>query len=616
MSTFLTAGVPQMPGQVNLKDLNIPARTQEQIRQNMQKSLTRSLSQRRSETEQLCSSTEASDEESDFSYDYEKNYTENGSPASVELEDMKASERLEAFINKMMKKAELLNTTREEQILKKQQILEELQKVERELQEKAQTQLFIKQRLEQQQQPPGHKPLPLHVALQQSQQQQQFLQQAQIPQAEQMLQVAFPQLALEQQQQIQQQQQQNQQHQPLPLHIALQTQLEARKEALLENSHSSHPAEVSTRWEKGIGSESEEQAAAAAQWQELNTEKGDRDVSQQAQPPGNDPESEFQRLTDQLFPELLPDADNTPNLGVEEAVARLEEQDDQGYREGEEDDDEDDEDEDEDDEEDYDEDDELSAKSFEGLDYQTMDITERLLAQVVSSTTSEGNNNTVKRHLNAPQASMEESDVEPAPQPPCDLSEGYQDSFEDCQQPMPNFEFPRIEDLNLTEAEAQEVADLGLTEALLLSQEQELLDSMGMKAAANASKHEKAVVNKFNQQKMDAASASPNVPLKQPAPGKELRKKALATKKNLQLTKTQMQQNQVVAQMQQLNAQQLLQVKQLQAVQQQLQHEKLQVGADFIILVSRVFLVRILTRPMLWQLLPNAQERQKFMKIN
>lgn len=40
-----------------------------------------------------------------------------------------ASDRLEAFINKMMKKAELLNSTREEQILKKQQILEELQKV-------------------------------------------------------------------------------------------------------------------------------------------------------------------------------------------------------------------------------------------------------------------------------------------------------------------------------------------------------------------------------------------------------------------------------------------------------------------------------------------------------
>ncbi|KAK2185308.1 hypothetical protein NP493_240g01088 [Ridgeia piscesae] len=54
-----------------------------------------------------------------------------------------------------MKKAELLNTTREEQILKKQQILEELQKVEAELHEKAKAQLLLnveqKQRSQQQQ---------------------------------------------------------------------------------------------------------------------------------------------------------------------------------------------------------------------------------------------------------------------------------------------------------------------------------------------------------------------------------------------------------------------------------------------------------------------------------
>ena len=69
--------------------------------------------------------------------------------------DMKASERLEKFISNMMKKAELLNTTREEQILKKQQILEELQKVEAELHEKAKAQLLLnveqKQRSQQQQ---------------------------------------------------------------------------------------------------------------------------------------------------------------------------------------------------------------------------------------------------------------------------------------------------------------------------------------------------------------------------------------------------------------------------------------------------------------------------------
>ena len=51
--------------------------------------------------------------------------------------------------------AELLNTTREEQIVKKQQILEELQKVETELHEKARAQLMLnveqKQRSQQQQ---------------------------------------------------------------------------------------------------------------------------------------------------------------------------------------------------------------------------------------------------------------------------------------------------------------------------------------------------------------------------------------------------------------------------------------------------------------------------------
>ena len=50
----------------------------------------------------------------------------------------------------------MLNTTREEQIQKKQQILEELQKVERELQEKAQAKLIINAcDAQQQQQQPG-----------------------------------------------------------------------------------------------------------------------------------------------------------------------------------------------------------------------------------------------------------------------------------------------------------------------------------------------------------------------------------------------------------------------------------------------------------------------------
>ena len=58
-------------------------------------------------------------------------------------DSLKASEKLEAFINQMMKKAETLHTTREEQIVKKQQILDELQKVEHELQEKAKQQLLL-----------------------------------------------------------------------------------------------------------------------------------------------------------------------------------------------------------------------------------------------------------------------------------------------------------------------------------------------------------------------------------------------------------------------------------------------------------------------------------------
>ena len=84
------------------------------------------------------------DSDPDFGSDYDKNFSETGSTSSLELEaaaaasglkssDLKTSEKcekLEQFINNMMRKAELLNTTREEQIQKKQQILEELQKVQ------------------------------------------------------------------------------------------------------------------------------------------------------------------------------------------------------------------------------------------------------------------------------------------------------------------------------------------------------------------------------------------------------------------------------------------------------------------------------------------------------
>lgn len=87
----------------------------------------------------------------DFGAEYEKACAEAASAAASsgsESEDkmnemMRASERLEAFINKMMRRAECLNTTSEEQFLQKQQILEELQKVEHELQEKAKNPLLL-----------------------------------------------------------------------------------------------------------------------------------------------------------------------------------------------------------------------------------------------------------------------------------------------------------------------------------------------------------------------------------------------------------------------------------------------------------------------------------------
>jgi hypothetical protein len=145
---FFISALPHSPGQVTLKDFNLPGKTTEQIRQNMQKSFARAKAKLTEADSQTKISVQSEGETCSISgsYDYEKNYSDTGSPLSFDLDDqsdMKASERLEAFINKMMKKAELLNTTREEQILKKQQILEELQKVERELKEKAQAQFLL-----------------------------------------------------------------------------------------------------------------------------------------------------------------------------------------------------------------------------------------------------------------------------------------------------------------------------------------------------------------------------------------------------------------------------------------------------------------------------------------
>lgn len=140
---------------MNLKDLNIPTRTtQDQIRQNMQKSLSRSAPtvkrkemESRSKSESLSSETEP-----DFGEEYEKGYTEDGGgntqsaldfDIKAEMKTSEKCEKLEAFIKNMMRKADMLNTTREEQIVKKQQILEQLQIVERELHEKAQEQMIL-----------------------------------------------------------------------------------------------------------------------------------------------------------------------------------------------------------------------------------------------------------------------------------------------------------------------------------------------------------------------------------------------------------------------------------------------------------------------------------------
>lgn len=70
---------------------------------------------------------------------------------SVDEAELKPSERLEQCINSMMKKAEMLHPSPEEQILQKQQILEELQRVERELQEKAHAQILLTQHHQQHQ---------------------------------------------------------------------------------------------------------------------------------------------------------------------------------------------------------------------------------------------------------------------------------------------------------------------------------------------------------------------------------------------------------------------------------------------------------------------------------
>lgn len=160
-------------------EMNIPIKPADQILQNMQKSLAKKPSG--TGNIQQSDTTNKSNKNLNIanSGDVSSQVAENGELPDImsdETIDLKATERLEAIISNVMAK-ELINTTstREEQILRKQQILEELQKVERELQEKAQQQLLItaQQQFEQQQQQQLQQALqasvsnkPLHKVLQ------------------------------------------------------------------------------------------------------------------------------------------------------------------------------------------------------------------------------------------------------------------------------------------------------------------------------------------------------------------------------------------------------------------------------------------------------------------
>ena len=148
-----TTGVKR---KASVAEMNIPIKPNDQILQNMQKSLAKKSTG--------TGNSQQADNKSNKninvpnSGDVSPQVMENGELPDIMSEetiDLKATERLEAIISNVMAK-ELINTTstREEQILRKQQILEELQKVERELQEKAQQQLLItaQHQLEQQQQ--------------------------------------------------------------------------------------------------------------------------------------------------------------------------------------------------------------------------------------------------------------------------------------------------------------------------------------------------------------------------------------------------------------------------------------------------------------------------------
>lgn len=141
------------------KEFNITARTNEQqILKNMQNSIKRSHNMVNNGGGKVSKPTSNTPTTPTSAVEYTASNLEQETSENVQSDqtvDVKATERLEAIINNVMAN-ELDNSasTREEQILRKQQILHELQKVEKELQEKAQAQLILSahHQLEQQQQ--------------------------------------------------------------------------------------------------------------------------------------------------------------------------------------------------------------------------------------------------------------------------------------------------------------------------------------------------------------------------------------------------------------------------------------------------------------------------------
>ncbi|XP_022247672.1 ankyrin repeat domain-containing protein 17-like isoform X2 [Limulus polyphemus] len=175
--SYLTSvqSVPRIPEPLQMKDALQSSAMLANAKQNMQKSVQRKLAmsrgieapsslpgdtqvlQRTHSKNKACAAAQTTSVNIQAEVTSQKPMQEGngaglggGGTDIGEDKDLKPCEKLEACINTMMKKAERLNPSREEQIIQKQQILEELQRVERELQEKAQAQLYLSAQQQQQ----------------------------------------------------------------------------------------------------------------------------------------------------------------------------------------------------------------------------------------------------------------------------------------------------------------------------------------------------------------------------------------------------------------------------------------------------------------------------------